>query len=87
MIQINDQHFCRYATANPKMSKSSIYAFSTARTAISEMSFKELWQKHDVETAAFLVDSAKHLQAALQRSELRFQIEHHGNQNSIQHVF
>jgi putative transposase len=51
------------------------------------MFLRELHEKHDVETAVFLVDGVKHLQTALQRASLRFQISRHGNRNAVERVF
>ena len=44
-------------------------------TALAEMFLRELQEKHDVETAVFLVDCAHYLQTALDRVGPRFQIE------------
>ena len=75
VIRINDQQFWLYAAANPQTNKIlHLRLFSTTTTALTEIFLKELRQKHDVETAVFLVDGAKHLQAALQRAGLRFQM-------------
>jgi putative transposase len=35
----------------------------------------------------FLVDGAKHLQTALSRAGLRFQIRRHGNRNAVERIF
>lgn len=51
------------------------------------MFLRELEQRHDVENAVFLVDSAQHLQAALQRAGLRFQARRPGNWNAIERIF
>jgi len=88
VIRINDQQFWLYAAANPQTNEIlHLRLFSTTTTALTEIFLKELRQKHDVETAVFLVDSAKHLQAALQRAGLRFQTERHGNRNAIERIF
>jgi transposase-like protein len=47
----------------------------------------EIREKHLVDNALFLVDSAPWLKAALDRHGLRFQYEHHGNRNSAERVF
>ena len=87
VIRINDQQFWLYAAANPQTNEIlHLRLFSTTTTALTEILLKELRQKHDVETAVFLVDGAKPLQAALQRAGLRFQIELHGNRNAVEHV-
>ena len=88
VIRINDQQFWLYAAANPQTNKIlHLRLFSTTTTALTEIFLKELRQKHDVETAVFLVDGAKHLRAALQRAGLRFQTERHGNRNTVERIF
>jgi len=88
VIRINDQQFWLYAAANPQTNKIlHLRLFSTTTTALTEIFLKELRQKHDVETAVFLVDGAKHLRAALQRAGLRFQTERHGNRNAVERIF
>jgi len=88
VIRINDQQFWLYAAANPQTNEIlHLRLFSTTTTALTEIFLKELRQKHDVETAVFLVDGAKHLQAALQRAGLRFQTERHGNRNAVERIF
>jgi putative transposase len=88
VIRINDQQFWLYAAANPQ-SNDLLYVrlFSTTTTALTEIFLRELRQKHDVESAVFLVDGAKHLQTALHRAGLRFQISRHGNRNAIERIF
>ena len=61
--------------------------FATTTTALTELFLRELRQKHDVETAVFLVDCAQHLQTALQRAGLRFQMCRHGNRNAVERIF
>ncbi len=88
VIRINDQQFWLYAAANPQTNKIlHLRLFSTTTTALTEIFLKELRQKHDVETAVFLVDGAKHLRAPLQRAGLRFQTERHGNRNAVERIF
>jgi len=60
VIRINDQQFWLYAAANPQTNEIlHLRLFSTTTTALTEILLKELRQKHDVETAVFLVDGAK----------------------------
>jgi len=88
VIRINDQQFWLYAAANPQTNEIlHLRLFSTTTTALTEIFLKELRQKHDVETAVFFVDGAKHLRAALQRAGLRFQTERHGNRNAVERIF
>ena len=75
VIRINDQKCWLYAAANPETNELlHIRLYSTTTTALTEMFLQELREKHDVENAVFLVDGAQHLQTALQRAGLRFQV-------------
>ena len=88
VIRINNQQFWLYAAADPDTNELlHIRLFSTTTTALTEIFLRELRQKHDVETAEFLVDGAKHLQTALQRAGLRFQMRRHGNRNAVERIF
>jgi len=88
VIRINDEQFWLYAAADPQSNKLlHIRLFATTTTALTEIFLRELRQKHDIESAVFLVDGAQHLQAALQRAGLRFQMCRHGNRNAIERIF
>ncbi|MBO4248984.1 IS6 family transposase (plasmid) [Halomicrobium sp. IBSBa] len=88
VIRINDEQFWLYAAADPATNDLlHVRLFSTTTTSLTEIFLRELRQKHDVETAEFLVDGAQHLQTALQRSGLRFQISRHGNRNAVERIF
>jgi putative transposase len=88
VIRINDQQFWLYAAAEPQSNQLlHVRLFATTTTALTEVFLRELRQKHDVETAVFLVDGAQHLQTALQRDGLRFQMCRHGNWNAVERVF
>ena len=88
VIRINDQQFWLYAAADPETNELlHVRLFSTTTTALTEIFLRELRQKHDVESAVFLVDGAKHLQAALSRAGLRFQMRRHGNRNAVERIF
>jgi len=88
VIRINDQQFWLYAAADPQSNELlHIRLFSTTTTTLTEIFLRELRHKHDVETAVFLVDGAKHLQTALQRAGLRFQMSRHGNRNAVERIF
>jgi putative transposase len=88
VIRINDQQFWLYAAAEPQSNHLlHVRLFATTTTALTEVFLRELRQKHDVETAVFLVDGAQHLQTALQRAGLRFQMCRHGNRNAVERVF
>jgi putative transposase len=88
VIRINDQQYWLYAAADPQSNDLlHVRLFSTTTTAFTQIFLRELRQKHDVETAVFLVDGARHLQTALQRAGLRFQISRHGNRNVVERIF
>ncbi|WP_372479081.1 IS6 family transposase [Halomicrobium sp. HM KBTZ05] len=88
VIRINDEQFWLYAAADPATNDLlHVRLFSTTTTSLTEIFLRELRQKHDVETAEFLVDGAQHLQTALQRAGLRFQISRHGNRNAVERIF
>ncbi|WP_049986427.1 IS6 family transposase [Halobellus rufus] len=88
VIRINDQQFWLYAAADPDTNDLlHLRLFSTTTTVLTEIFLRELRQKHDVESAVFLVDGAQHLQTALARAALRFQTERNGNRNAIERIF
>jgi len=88
VIRINDQQYWLYAAADPETNDLlHLRLFSTTTTALTEIFLRELQQKHEVESAVFLVDGAQHLQTALQRAGLRFQMRRHGNRNAIERIF
>ncbi|RLM89985.1 IS6 family transposase [Haloarcula sp. Atlit-7R] len=88
VIRINNQQFWLYAAADPQSNELlHVRLFPTTTTTLTEIFLRELRQKHDVETGVFLVDGAQHLQTALQRAGLRFQMCRHGNRNAIERIF
>lgn len=88
VIQLGDERFWLYAAVDPDTNRLLHVKLSPTRNqAITEMFLAELRDKHLVDDALFLVDSAPWLQAALDRHGLRFQYEHHGNRNSVERVF
>jgi len=88
VIRINNQQFWLYAAADPETNDLlHVQLFSTTTTALTEIFLRELRHKHDVENAVFLVDGAQHLQTALQRAGLRFQMRRHGNRNAVERIF
>jgi len=88
VIRINDQQFWLYAAADLQTNDLlHVRVFSTTTTAITEIFLRELRQNHDVENAVFPVDGAQHLQTALQRAGLRFQMCRHGNRNAVEWIF
>jgi len=88
VIRISNQQFWLYAAADPEMNELlHVRLFPTTTTALTEMFLRELRHKHDIETAVFLVDGTQHLQTALQRAGLRFQMYRHGNRNAVERIF
>jgi putative transposase len=88
VIQLNDQRFRLYAAADPQSNELlHVRLFSTATTALTKIFLRELRQKHDIESVVFLGDGAQHLQTALSRVGLRFQIRRHGNRNAVERIF
>ena len=63
VIRINDQQYWLYAAIDPETNTFlHIRLFSTYTTGLTEIFLSELREKHDVETAVFLVDDAQWLQ-------------------------
>ena len=88
VIRIDGEQYWLYAAADPETNHLlHVRLFSTTTTALTEMFLRELREKHDVETAVFLVDGAQHLQTALHRAGLRFQMDRHGNRNAVERIF
>ncbi|WP_353633913.1 IS6 family transposase (plasmid) [Halobacterium sp. NMX12-1] len=88
VIQLNDERFWLYAAVNPDTNRLLHVTLAPTRNqAITEMFLAELREKHLVDDAVFLVDSAPWLQAALHRHGLDYRYEKHGNRNSIERVF
>ena len=73
VIRVNDQQFWLYAAADPDASKLlHLRLFPTTTTVLTKIFLRRLREKHDVESAVFLVDGAQYLQTALVRASLRF---------------
>ena len=71
VIRLDGQQYWLYAAIDPKTNQFlHVRLFATYTTGLTEIFLSELREKHDVESALFLVDGAKHLQTALQRSGL-----------------
>ncbi len=88
MIRINDQRYWLYAGFNPETNELlHVQLFSTTTTALTEIFLREFRAKHDVDDALFLVDATPHLKSTLHRVGLRFQLDRHGNRNSLKCVF
>jgi len=87
VIRINSEQYWLYAAVNPETNKLlHIRLSSPTTTALTEVSLRELRQKHDVDDALFLVDATPHLKSAVRRTGLRFQVNRHGNRNSVERV-
>lgn len=79
---------CLVNAADPDTNKLlPVCLISTTTTTLPDIFLRELRQKHDVETTVFLVDGAQHLQTALYRAGLRFQMRRHGHRNAIERSF
>ena len=88
VIRINDEQYWLYAAADPETNHLlHVKLFSTTTTALTEMFLRDLREKYDVENSVFLVDGAQHLQTALRRAGLRFQMRRHGNRNAVERIF
>ncbi|ELZ30309.1 transposase [Halosimplex carlsbadense 2-9-1] len=88
VVRIDDEPYWLYAAADPETNHLlHVRLFSTTTTALAETFLRELHEKHDIETAVFLVDGAQHLQAALRRAGLRFQMRRHGNRHAVERIF
>ncbi len=59
VIRINDQQFWLYAADPATNELLHVQLFSTTTTALTDIFLRELREKHDVETAVFLVDGAQ----------------------------
>lgn len=71
VIRINSQQYWLYAAADPDTNHLlHVRLFLTTTTAVTQIFLQELREKHDVESAVFLVDSAQHLQTTLRRANL-----------------
>jgi len=88
VIWIDGQQYWLYAAVDPSTDRFLHVRLYSARTiALTELFLAELMEKHDVEDAVFLVDSAAWLKAALHRRGLEFQYERHGDRNSVERVY
>jgi putative transposase len=88
VIRIDGQQYWLYAAVDPETNQFlHVRLFPTTTTALTQQFLQELWQKHDVADAVFLVDHAQHLKTALQRAGLRFQTMRHGNRNAVERLF
>ncbi|QKY21236.1 IS6 family transposase [Halolamina sp. CBA1230] len=88
VIQLNNEQFWLYAAVDPDSNRMLHVKLSPTRNqAVTEMFLAELRDKHLVDDALFLVDSAAWLKTALHRHGLDYRYEKHGNRNSVERVF
>ncbi|TYL37312.1 hypothetical protein CV102_16935 [Natronococcus pandeyae] len=88
MIQLPDQRYWLYAAVDPDTNEFlHVRLYPTRTTALTEMFLRKLKEKHDVENAVFLVDSAPWIKTALHHLRLRFQYEKHRNRNTVERLF
>jgi len=88
VIRVNGQKYWLYAAVDPETNEFlHIRLFSTYTSALTEIFLSELREKHNVESAVFLIDDAKWLQTALDRHGLDCRYELHGNRNAVERLF
>jgi transposase-like protein len=88
VMQLDDERFWLYAVVDSETNRLLHVKLSPTRDlAITEMFLAELCEKHLVDDALFLVDSAPWLQAALHRHGLDYRYEKHGNRNAVEYIF
>ena len=88
VIQLGADRYWLYAAVDPETNEFlHVKLFPTTNAGLTHVFLRELREKHDINDATFLIDDANHLQAALSRLGLRFQIRRHGNRNSVERVF
>ena len=88
VIRINNERHWLYAAVDPETNEFlHVRLFQTGTTQLTVLFLRELREKQQVKQATFLVDGAHHLNAALDRLGLRFQMRRHGNRNSVERVF
>jgi len=88
VIQLGTERYWLYAAVDPNTNEFlHVKLFPTTNSGLTQVFLRQLREKHDSDEATFLSDDADHLQAALSRLGLRFQIRRHGNRNNVEHVF
>jgi len=87
VIRINNQQYWLYAAVNPETNELLyLQLLCSTTTALIEIFLPELREKHDVDDALSLADATPHLKSALHRAGVRFQLDRHGNRNSVERV-
>ena len=88
VIQLGTDRYWLYAAVDPETNEfPHVRLFPTTNSGLTFVFLCELREKHDIDDATFLIDDADHLQAALSRLGLRFQVRRHGNRNAVERVF
>jgi putative transposase len=88
VIQLGTERYWLYAAVDPTTNEFlHVKLFPTTNSGLTQVFLRQLHEKHDIDDATFLIDDADHLQAALSRLGLQFQIRRHGNRNSVERVF
>ena len=88
VIQLNDEQYWLYAAVDPETNELLHTTLEPTTTKVPAYSFlTELYEKHDVDDAVFLIDRSHSLQAACQLYDYDFKYEKHGNRNAVERVF
>ena len=88
VIQLGTDRYWLYAAVDPETNEFlHVRLFPTTNSGLTIVFLRELREKHNIDDATFLIDDADHLQAALSRLGLRFQVRRHGNRNAVERVF
>ncbi len=78
MIWIDGHQYWLYAAVDPATNRFlHVQLYYALTTALTEMFLAELMEKHDVEVAVFLIDSAAWLKAAHYRRGLEQAVQTH----------
>jgi putative transposase len=87
VIWIDDERYRLHAAVDPDSNESLHTKLEPTRNNdLTEISFGEFREKHDVDDAVFLVDGATPLKEARHRHSLDFRDERHGNGNSVERI-
>ena len=88
VIQLGTDRYWLYAAVDPRTNEFlHVRLFPTTNSGLTLVFLREFSEKHEIDDATFLIDDTDHLEGALSRLGLRFQIRRHGNRNSVERVF
>jgi len=88
VIRLNDEQYWLYAAVDPETNELLYARLEPMRNkVIAYAFFAELYEKHDVDSAVFLINGSHSLKDACRRHSLDFRYEKYGNRNSIERVF